>query len=103
MNSSQSYIFPSNNLVNQMLPYSLQQHKMTKSQLTNFSQKPNAAESLNMTMNPYLIGGSSIISNKPFMVFRETDSEYSEEDYLNAVEHKLNRGPERVNTPLHQN
>ena len=54
-------------------------------------------------MNPYLIGGSSITSNKPFMVFRETDSEYSEEDYLNAVKPKLNRGPETVKTPLHQN
>ena len=28
------------------LPYYLQQHEITKNQLTNFSQKPNAAESL---------------------------------------------------------
>ena len=42
------------------LPYYLQQHEITNSQLTNFSQKPNAAESLQMTMNPYLMGGSSI-------------------------------------------
>ena len=39
-----------------------------------------------MTMNPYLMGGSSITSNKkPLMVFTGTDPEYSVEDYLNAV------------------
>ena len=37
------------------LPYYLQQHEITKSQLLIFSQMPNAAESLQMTMNPYLI------------------------------------------------
>ena len=37
------------------LPYYLQQHELTKNQLTNFSQIPNAAESLQMTMNPYLM------------------------------------------------
>ena len=47
------------------LPYFLQQHEITKNQLTNFSQMPNAAESLQRTMNPYLMGGSSITSNKP--------------------------------------
>ena len=57
------------------LPYYLQQHEITKSQLTNFSQMPNAAESLQMTMNPYLMGGSSITSNKPLMVFTGTDPE----------------------------
>ena len=67
------------------LPYYLQQHETTKSQLTIFSQMPHAAESLQMTMNPYLIGGSSISSNKPLMVFTGTDPEYSVEDYLNAV------------------
>ena len=36
--------------------YYLQQHEITKNQLTNFSQIPNAAESLQMTMNPYLLG-----------------------------------------------
>ena len=46
---------------------------------------PNAAESLQMTMNPYLMGGSSKSSNKPLMVFTGTDPEYSVEDYLNAV------------------
>ena len=45
------------------LPYYLQQHEITKNQLTNFSQIPNAVESLQMTMNPYLMGGSSITTN----------------------------------------
>ena len=67
------------------LPYYLQQHEITKNQLTKFSQMSNAAESLQMTMNPYLMGGSSITSNKPLMVFTGTDPEYSVEDYLNAV------------------
>ena len=58
-----------------------------------------------MTMNPYLMGGSSISSNKPLRVFTGTDPEYSVEDYLNAVTANLilNIGPEPVNTPLHQN
>ena len=47
------------------LPYYLQQHEITKNQLSKFSQRPNAAESLQMTMNPYLMGGSLITSNKP--------------------------------------
>ena len=87
------------------LPYYLQQHEITKNQLTNFSQIPNAAESLQMTMNPYLMGGSSITSNKPLMVFTRTDPEYSVEGYLNAVTANLilNIGPEPINTPLHQN
>ena len=67
------------------LPFNLKQHEITKHQLTNFSQMPNAAESLQMTMNPYLMGGSSVTSNKPLIVFTGTDPEYSEEDYLNAV------------------
>ena len=87
------------------LPYYLQQHEIRKSQLTNFSQKPHAPESLQMTMNPYLMGGSSIKTNKPLMVFTGTDPEYSVEDYLNAVKANLilNIGPEPVNKPLHQN
>ena len=87
------------------LPYYLQQHESTKNQLTKFSQIPNAAESLQMTMNPYLMGGSSLKSNKPLMVFTGTDPEYSVEDYLNAVtaDLVLNIGPEPLNTPLHQN
>ena len=86
------------------LPYYLQQHEITKNQLTNFSQIPNAAESLQMMMNPYLMGGSSVTSNKPLMVFTGTEPEYSVEDYLNAVTANLflNKGPEPINTPLHQ-
>ena len=82
------------------LPYYLQQHEITKNQLSNFSQMPNAAELLQMTMNPYLMGGSSITSNKPLMVITGTDPEYSVEDYLNAVTANLilNIGPEPINT-----
>ena len=66
---------------------------------------PNAAESLQMTMNPYLMGGSSITSNKPLMVFTGTDPEFSVQDYLNAVTANLilNIGPEPINTPFYQN
>ena len=87
------------------LPYYLQQHEITKNQLTNFSQMPNAAESLQMTMNPYLMGGLSITSNKPLMVFTGTDPEYSVEDYSNAVTANLilNIGAEPINTSLDQN
>ena len=63
------------------LPYYLQQHEITQNQLINFSQIPNAAESLQMTMNPYLMDGSSITSNKPLMVCTGTDPDYSVEDY----------------------
>ena len=64
----------------------------------------NAAESLQMTMNLYLMGGSSIISNKPLIVFTGKDPENSVEYYLNAVTANLilNIGPEPTNTPLHQ-
>ena len=87
------------------LPYYLQQHEITKNQLTNFSQMSNAAESLQMTMNPYHMGGSSITSNKPLKVFTGTDPEYFVEDYLNAVTANLilNIEPEPINTLLHQN
>ena len=63
---------------------------------------PNAVELLQMTMNPYFMGGSSIRSNKPLMVFTGTDPEYSVEDYLNAVTANLilNIGPEPINSPL---
>ena len=64
----------------------------------------NAEESLQMNMNPCLMGGSSITSNKPLMVFTGTYPEYSVKDYLNAVTANLilNIGPELINTPLHQ-
>ena len=78
------------------LPYYLQQ--ITKTELTVFCQIPNAAESLQMTMNPYLMGRFSISSIKPLMVLTETDPEYSVEDFLNAVTANLllNIGPEGV-------
>ena len=65
---------------------------------------PHAAESLQMTMNPYLMGGSSITSNKPLMVFTGTYPEFSAEDCLNAVTANLvlNIRPEPVNTSFHQ-
>ena len=49
------------------LPYNLQQPEITKTQVTKLSQIPNAAESLQLTMNPYLMGNSSISSNKLLM------------------------------------
>ena len=66
---------------------------------------PNAAESLQMTMNPYLMGGSSTSSNKPLVVFTGTYPQYSVEDYLNTFTANLilNIEPEPINTPLHQN
>ena len=81
------------------------QHEITKRQFTNFSQMPNAAESLQMSMNPYLMGESSISSNKPLKVFTGTYPEYSVEDYLNAVTANLILiiGPQPVNTPLLKN
>ena len=57
------------------LPYYLQQHEITKIQLANFSQIPNAAEPLQMTMYPYLMGGSLISSKIPLMVFIGTHPE----------------------------
>ena len=58
---------------------------MTKTQLTNFSQIPIATESLQMTMNPYLMGESSISSDTALIVFTGTYRENSDEDYSNAV------------------
>ena len=51
------------------------------------------------------MGGSSILSNNPLMIFTGTDPEYSVEGYQNAASANLifNKGPEPVNTPLHQN
>ena len=56
-------------------------------------------------MNPFFMVAFSISSIKPIMVFTVTDPENSVEDYLNAVTANLilNIGPERINTPLHQN
>ena len=49
--------------------------KLQKNQFTNFTQIPNTTESLQMTMNPCLMGGSSIKYKKPLMVFTGTDPE----------------------------
>ena len=61
---------------------------------------PNAVESLQMNLNPYLMGGSSIT----LMAFTGTEPEYSVEDNLNAVTANLflNIEPEPINTPHHQ-
>ena len=67
------------------LPYYSPQHEITKTQRKIFSQLPVAAESLQMTMNPYLKGRSSISSNKSLIILTGTDPEYALEDYLNAV------------------
>ena len=66
---------------------------------------PNAAESSQMTMNPYIMGGSSVSSNKPLMVFTGTDPEYSVEDYLKPITAKLILiiGSEPAKPPIHQN
>ena len=65
------------------LPCYVPQHEITKTQL--ITRKPNAAETLQMTLNRNLMGGSSISSDKPLVVFAGTDPEYSVENYLNAV------------------
>ena len=51
------------------------------------------------------MGGLSKTSNKPLIAFTSKDPEYSVEDFLNAVTANLilNKGPEPVITPLHQN
>ena len=57
-----------------------QTFKLVTTQLSIFSQIPNATDSVQTTMNPYLMSGSSISSNKPLMVLTGTDPEYSVED-----------------------
>ena len=86
----------------------LQQHKITKTQLTifcNTTQIQRTAELFQMTMNPYFMDGSTITSNKPLTVFTGTDTETSVEYYFIAFTANLvsNIGPEPVNKPLHQN
>ena len=86
------------------LSYNLQQHEISKIQFTNFTHITNAAESLQMSINPYFMGGSSITSYKPLMLFTGADPENSVEDYLTAVTAKLilNLGPKTISTTLHQ-
>ena len=87
------------------LQYYLQQHEITKTRLSLLRQISNTAESLQITMNPYLMGRSSITSNKPLMVLTGRALEYSVEDYQNVVTANLilNLDPEPINKPLHQN
>ena len=101
-----SQIFQTNPMQNEIqLPFCLEQHEIAKIQLKSLLKIPNTAKSLQMTINPYIIGGASLTSNKPLMVFTGTDPENSVEDYLNAVTANLFLiiGPESVKTPLHQN
>ena len=102
--TSYKHIFQPQNPVNTQSYQPTQMHN--KIPLPFYLQQiPNAAVSLEMTMNLYLMSGSSLSSNKPPIVFTGTDPEYSVEDYPNAVTANLilNIGPETVNTPLHQN
>ena len=87
------------------LPYYLQQHKITKKSTYKLFTNAKCRRITQTTINPYLMGGLSIQSNKPLMVFTCTDPEYSVEEYLNAVTANLilNIGPETIITPLHQN
>ena len=87
------------------IPLYLQQHEIAKTQLKIFFHTPNAAESFQLRTNPFLMVGISILSKKSLMVFTGTDTEYSVEDYLNAVATNivLKKGPVPVNTPVHQN
>ena len=77
-------------------------HETNNNQLTNFTQIPKKAETLQMTMNLYLMVKSIVTSNKPLMYFIETD-EISVEDYTNAVTAIFTSIPEPINKPLHQN
>ena len=58
-----------------------------------------------MTMNRYIMAGSSLTSNKPLMLFTGTDRNDLVENYLNVVRANLllNIGPESSYTLLHQN
>ena len=66
---------------------------------------PNTAESFRMTMNPNIMGGSFVSSNKLLMVFSGSNPEYLVEGYLNAFTaiSVLNIDPEPRKTPLHPN
>ena len=62
------------------------------------------AKSLQMTINPYFMGESTITSKKLLIVLTGRDPEYSVEDYLNAVTANLILliVPKPVITPVHQ-
>ena len=64
------------------LPYFLQQQEITKTQHKNFFLKNQMRQNhsnAEMTLNPYLMGRSTISSNKTLMIFTGTDPEYSVE------------------------
>ena len=83
------------------LPFYLQQHQITNSQLTNFLQcRRITANDYESIPNGWIIK-SSISSNKPLMVFTGTDPEYSLEVYLNVVTANLNQNLNQKS--LHQN
>ena len=54
--------------------------KLQTSTNKNFTQTRNAADSHQLTMNPNLMGGSPITSNKPLMVLTGKNLDYSVED-----------------------
>ena len=74
--------------------------KLQKSTYKSYTTS-DTAKLLQMTMNLYLMGGSSLTPNKPLMVFTGKCPVYSVENYLNAVTANLilNIGPEPINTP----
>ena len=87
------------------LPYYLQQPEITKDKFTSFTLLPNTVQSLQITMNPYLIDGLSLSSNEPLIVFTGTDSEYSVEGYSIQLEKILfsTYVTPKKNTTLHKN
>ena len=47
------------------------------------------------------MGGSAVSSNKPLMIFTGTDSDYSVEDYLNAVTANLMTNKHNIRNQPH--
>ena len=52
-------------------------------------------------MNLYIMGGSAVSSNKPLRIFTGTDSDYSVEDYLNAVTANLMTNKHHIRNQPH--
>ena len=63
------------------LPYYLQQHKISKNQLTIFTETSNTAEQIKTTMRPHQMSGSSITSKKPLMVITGAYPEIEEKTF----------------------
>ena len=87
-----------------LITYNMKLQNTSFFRQTQSLPKCQTAESLYLTLNPYLMCGSSITSIKPLLAFTRTDPEYPEKDYLNAVTANLilNISPEQINTPLRQ-